>query len=876
MGRSVASHYEILEKIGEGGYGEVYRARDLHLPRDVALKFVYPHLVVSERAIARFQQEARAIAALNHPNIVVLHDFDTDPETGRLFLVLEYLGGGTLRQAIERHAQAGLALNPFELLRCATAVAAGLSHAHRRRIVHRDVKSSNVMFSEERAVKITDFGIAKSDESGAITEPGCTPGTVSYMSPEQARGMEMDHRTDIFSLGIVLYEMATGRLPFTAASSFEVLQQIVTEPTPPLRQARPDLPAELEQIVQRATAKLPSGRYQDMEQLETDLLAVQQRLQTLSGQPTVVLGPVESRPVVRPRPGPRGRKVVVLAMLAMLAAALLGVLWFRAGRQPVGEPQRAAQLMAVIPFHCLAKDDAQRAFCEGLAHRLSTKVTQMEPFQDRVVVVPYSEVRREGVTSATDARKIFKVQLALTGSVEFIEDTVRVIVNLVDAEHNVQTGSHKLDSSTARLLSLQDEISDLAAGMLEVRLGAADRQRVNAGETRSEAAFEAFVRGVGHLGNSGVEEARRAVGLLEEAVSIDPLYAAAHAHLGQAYLRLYRPTEDGRWVERARASCERALKIDPRLADAHITMAEVWLERTDPARAIDEAKIALTIEPKNAEALRTLGNAYARLARREPARRKEAIDTLNRAISLRPELWTTYRDLCLAYYRMGDNQKAEQQMLLMLEFTQSAEAYSTVGALYHLMDRPDDAIAYLKKSLAIKPIPQAYANLGTVNYYLGRYADVIPNFENALRLSEETRTTNHVIWGNLAMAYMSTPGMEAKALDAYREAIRIAQAKLAVSPQDAGTHASLANYLANTGDSKGALRHAKEAMRLEPGSAAVLFRCGLVYERLKRRDQALKTIGRAIELGHPLKEVLHAGDLAALREDPRFQKYVRR
>jgi eukaryotic-like serine/threonine-protein kinase len=260
------------------------------------------------------------------------------------------------------------------------------------------------------------------------------------------------------------------------------------------------------------------------------------------------------------------------------------------------------------------------------------------------------------------------------------------------------------------------------------------------------------------------------------------------------------------------------------------------------------------------------------LGKREPRWNKQAVETFQEAIALRPELWTTYRDLGIAYYRMGDNQKAEQQFKLMLEFTQSADAYRRLGALYHLMDRPDDAIAQLQKSLAIKPTPEAYANLGTVCYYLQRYAEVIPNFENAIRLSEETRTRNHVIWGNLAMAYAQTPGMEGKARHAYREAIRIAKAKLRTSPGDAATHASLAYYLAMAGDRKDARRHAEEAMQLAPDMASVLFRISLVYERLNAREQAVKTLARAIERGHPMKEILNAGDLAGLRRDPRIQE----
>ncbi len=871
--RSVTSHYEIIEKIGEGGYGTVYKAKDLHVPRFVALKFLFAELLNSQRAVQRFREEAKAISALSHPNIVVLHDFDTDPDTGRSFLVLEYLGGGTLRELILRTSKQGLPFHPFELCRCATAIAAGLAHAHRHGITHRDVKSSNVMFSDERIVKITDFGVAKSDGRLDLTEPGFTPGTACYMSPEQARGMDVDNRTDVFSLGIVLYEMATGRLPFSAPSAYEVLHKIVTEPTPTLRESCADLPEELDHIIQRATAKRPDDRYQRMEDLETDLLILQDKLKSASEQPTEALTRLPKRAEAPPR---RRFRAIGAAVLALVV--VLGVVWLRGRQWRAVAPAPAARLLAVVPFDCLGKEDAQKAFCEGLADTVSMKLTQMEPLQDRVLVIPYSEIRREGVTTATDANRLFKAQLAVTGSVQFLDQTVRIIINLVDAEKKVQTNARQVDSALGSLARLQDDTSTAAAGMLELQLTPANRRQLDAGQTKNEAAFDSYVRGLGFLRASmDIEDVRRATALLEQAVRLDRSYALAHAQLAQAYLRQFRETEDGKWIDRASESCSSALRINADLADAHITMAEIQLARTAPEKAIEELKIALRMDPKSAAALRALGNAYADLSirTRDPRRKEQAIGMFKQAIALRPELWLGYHDLGLFYLRSGEKARAEEQFRRMLELTDSAYAYAEMGALYQFMDRPDDAIAYLKKSIAIRPTPTAYSNLGTLYYYTKRYSEVIPAMENAVKLSEAGRTRNHMIWGNFAMLAAKIPGMEAKARSALDEAIRIAEAKLRSSPEDAGTHASLAYYLVRAGDSAGAVRHAEEAMALAPDVGAVLFRCALVYERVKQRDKALAVLKQAIEKGHPMKQVLNAGDLAALREDARFKELLK-
>jgi serine/threonine-protein kinase len=867
----LASHYELLEKIGEGGFGTVFKARDLHVPRFVALKFIYPHLVESRDALLRFQQEARAICSLSHPNIVVLHDFDTDPETGLIFLVLEYLPGGTLHHLIHSNKRQGIPLPLLEICRCSLSMAAGLGHAHRHHVVHRDVKSANVMFSDERIVKVTDFGLARSGSEPRVSESNIVTGTLGYISPEQLRGQTADHRSDIFSLGIVIYEMATGTLPFHSASARELFHKILNEPTPRLKQVRPELPEELDHIVKRATEKLPAGRYQRMEELETDLLALEYRLKRLSEQPTQEIPAVP--PVSRFR-----RRITFAAGVACLLLLVLGVWWLWFLRTRTAAPARQARLLAVVPFTCLGADDARKAFCDGLANTLSMKLTQMEAYQDSVLVVPYSEIRREGITSAADARRLFKVNLALTGSVEFIDQSVRVIINLVDAEQRIQTASNKLDSAAGGLIRLQDESSQLAAGMLHLKLSAAHQREVAAGQTLNEAAYNSFVRGVGYLNRGGgIQDIREAARLFEESVRLDPAYALAHARLAESYLHQYRFTEDGRWVDLAEKSCRRALELNGRMVEAYTTIAQVHLERTEPALAVEPLNTALRLESKNAEALRTLGNTYAALGlrNREPARFEEAVATFQQAIALRPDLWTTHRDLGLLYQRIGDLQKAERHHLRMLELTESADAYSTIGALYHFMDRPDDAIAFLKKSLAVRPTATAYSNLGAVCYYLRRYEDVIPYYENALRLSEENRTRNHVIWGNLAMACMETPGMEAKGKKAFDEAIRIAEARLQASPNHAGTHASLGYYLVRMGDGAGALRHAAQALELAPDVASILFRCTLIYERLKQRGQALDTLKRAVERGHPMKEVLNAGDLASLRQDPRFQEFVR-
>jgi serine/threonine protein kinase len=249
IGRTI-SQYRILERVGKGAMGVVYKARDLNLDRVVALKFLPPHLVACDDAIGRFLREARAISTLNHPNIATIHDLCR--RQGEIFLVLEYLPGGTLRSLVRDISSSGGKLAPKQLLEFALGIAEGLSHAHRQGIIHRDVKTDNVMLTAEGTVKITDFGLAKLRGSTHLTQAGGIVGTVSYMSPEQARGDPVDHRSDIFSFGVVLYEMATGRLPFRGPNESALLSEILHASPPAVSEARTDLPPAFDEIVSKA------------------------------------------------------------------------------------------------------------------------------------------------------------------------------------------------------------------------------------------------------------------------------------------------------------------------------------------------------------------------------------------------------------------------------------------------------------------------------------------------------------------------------------------------------------------------------------------------------------------------------------------------
>lgn len=870
-GRSV-SHYEILEELGRGGTGVVYRARDQRLGRIVALKFLSPEWLASEEAVARFLQEARTISALNHPHIATL--YDVGEEAGSRFLVLEYLPGGTLRGRLRDLRMAGGRLSFEDICRWAVQVCAGLAHAHRHGIVHRDVKSGNVMFSEEGAAKLTDFGLAKSPGGGDLTRSGTIAGTVACMSPEQAQGLEADHRSDIFSTGVMLYEMASGELPFQGPHVAAILGEVISAPTPPLARVRPDLPEALGDVVSRATAKDPAERYQSAEELADDLRSLASggalEPRTASRAPadsalTAVTRPPTAWPE-RPRL-PWWRRLsrrTGIAAASLLAAVGLtlsfrGPLtdWLGPGRLP------EQKQLAVLPFVNVGRDQTSQAFCDGLMETLSTKLTRLEQFQGALRVVPSTEVRRERVTSPREALRAFGANLALTGSVERSGDRLRLNLNLVDTKSLRQLRADTIDTRLGDVAVLQDGVVSQVAGMLSLELHPDAQKVLGAGGTQVATAYDLYVQGVGYLARwDKAENIESAISLFQRAIQQDPRFALAHAGLGEAFWRKYQGAMEPQWVEEARKSCTRAVELNSRLADLYVTRGVIYTGTGLYPQAVRDFEQALKLNPVSAAAYRGLAQAYERLGRAQDAEL-----TFQKAIGLRPNDWAGYQQLGVLYINHGEYAKAEECVRRVTELTpDSYWGFYTLGAVYHLQGRFEQAIAPTERSIQLRPTGAAYSNLGTIYSFQGRYEEAARAFEKAKELLPARRD----IWGNLAEAYLRIPGQAEKAPEAYRRALQLTERDLRVNPKDAVARAHLAVYCARLNEKQRALAEAAKARGLAAGNMTVLFRCALAYELAGRRSLALETLKGALRGGYSRAEVEKHPDLAALRQDPRY------
>ena len=455
------SHYEILDKLGEGGMGVVYKARDLRLQRLVALKFLPPEITASPERVARFEQEARAVSTLNHPHISTIHAMEES--AGRTFLVLEYLPGGTLRQRLDDFR----ALNrPFPLrdvVRIGVNVARGLGHAHRKGIVHRDIKPENVMFDGEGILRITDFGLAKmeSSEFALLTRDGTTVGTAAYMAPEQALRNETSPRSDLFSFGVVLYELIAGQRPFAGASEFAAMSAVVNDPIIPPARLRPGIPPDLERIVLRLLEKNPAQRYQTSEEVATDLEALGPILD--SGPSTAELdyfGPTRTMiatPQATLATKPTSRRSTRIALAALLVAGLIaiaGITWSKL-RGPAAVTQ-----LAILPFTARSNTAEDVAFGNGLAGIISARLAALGT---KLQIIPDDDVRQNRVATATDAKKTFGVAAVLTGEVERQPSGAAVKIHLVDTNSGKVVRSASVNPHDGDRPLEEDVIRDAAA-----------------------------------------------------------------------------------------------------------------------------------------------------------------------------------------------------------------------------------------------------------------------------------------------------------------------------------------------------------------------------------------------------------------------------
>jgi serine/threonine protein kinase/Flp pilus assembly protein TadD len=803
---TTVSHYQILEKLGGGGMGVVYKAHDLKLDRPVALKFLPPHLLCDPEAKERFIHEAKAASALQHDNICTVHDIDEGPE-GQLFICMDFYDGETLKKKIERGPM------PVDVaLDIAIQVARGLAKAHEAGMVHRDIKPANIMVTKEGEAKIVDFGLAKLACLTRLTKEGSTLGTAVYMSPEQARGEDVDHRSDIWSLGVVLYEMIAGQPPFKSNYEQALVYAILNEEAPP----NPEIDSRLDAVIRRALKKDQATRYQHIGEFETELKQLKAQHE----------GSVSDAGTHRPRRGTRKNRLIWSAMiLLVIVAACLAYLLRESGETEITSQ---ATRLVVLPFANLGPAENEY-FADGMTEELTSRLSSLNGLRviSRTSAVQYAQTNKP----IEQIGKELGVEYALEGAVRWAPSSsgpshVRINSNLTRISDRTTLWAETYDRVIDDIFHLQSEISQKVVDKLGVTLLEPERKNVNVPPTRNLEAYQAFLRARYFRNRPHFTASTwlQVVEAYQQAVDLDTTFALAFAELARAHGRLYYLWEDhsADRHHKATQAAERALTLAPEMPGVHLSLGYYYLYiGRDSKAALEQFAIAEKGFPHNVEIL----EAKSTVASTE-GRWEEALETIREAFDLNPRDGSLAVDLAETFWVLRKYQEAVRTCDLAIELAPD-DAWSYLFKVFSLWSWKGTAT---ETDVLLEAIPVSHDWWPWTWYWQEMFER---DYRQAIQRLDShpgpwVRTKCWAMPKSLLIAYAYRMlGDTLKSLQAYESAKSALEGEVKQYPDDPRYRSSLGIAYAALGRKDEAIREGKKAVNLLPIASDAFY--GISY-----------------------------------------------
>jgi eukaryotic-like serine/threonine-protein kinase len=858
-GSDFGPRYRIESLLGQGGMGRVYKAYDKDLDRVVAIKVVRQGALSESDALRRFKQELLLASKISHKNILRIHDMGE--VAGVRFISMAYVEGQDLHQIISANPKM-----PLErVLNFSRQFAEALAAAHAEGVIHRDLKPQNILVGKEDQIYISDFGLAKSFDEGAVamTKTGAFLGTPRYMSPEQVEGHPADQRSDLYAYGLILYEMVTGDVPFTGDSTLKVMYQRVQERPKSPKQVNPALPNWLVRVIMRCLEKSPDARYQSAYEILADLQGGSKSGSTITRS--------SSQTVVIQIPEFTQRRWVWFVGAGVLLIALLFAippvrhLLFKPSTGTTSmvsgvPPLSTGRYVAVLPFKIIGDQQALDLVSDGLNEALTSKLFQ---FKQLHLASDADVAKVSAKDSLEKTARHLGVNLIVDGIIQGNADKMSIIVNLRDVADGKKLWTQQFSGVPNDLLTLEDQISSQLVTAMDLNPTGEELALSGTHPTDNVAAYDLYLRGRSALrGRQDVKNDQTAAELFGQAVQKDPKFALAYSGLADASLAIYMSKKDAFWSARALSAAQQAQQLNDSIPEVHFSLAKVYASTGKSAEAITELQRALKLEPNSDDGYRTLGDVYM-----STNRSAEAIAAYQKAIDLNPYFWMNYNAIGIAYSNLGDLDKALDAFHKITELEpDNSAAFNNAGLILLREGKYEQSIPEFQKAISLTPNnDDAYSNLGYAYFNLKRYDDAVTNFAKAVELNP----ADNINTGNLADAYRWS-GQKDKANETYDKAIELAYKDLQVNPRSAPALSSLALYHAKKGQSAQALAFIARARLLDKDNVDFIYDEAEIQALANHPDEALKLLRQALQKGEPFMAAKTDPELASLQNRPEF------